>query len=385
MDSISKGLFPGIIIATCCILLAACMTRNSLDVGAAETPDTSPPIHSEISQTQEETIPLTPTPGPVEMEPIYVRVETAEEMESWAETADASGLYNHNVILAISGDIDPIPWTCIEDCDAVREVVLEEGGNLHEDFDFAFKFDKITLPSTFHVEYLHGGITRVPEIEISPENPYYKMVDGVLYDAKMQIVYYANRNITEVHLPDTVREIDIVAFAGCSLLTHVDLPDSVTCISAFAFDSCRALTEINLPDSLLKIWDGAFWRTPSLKRIRLPAGTDYLSMEEQDSVFWAPLFRHECGLQSIVCEGTNLKLDESFWYFCAVPEQITQLVFLSGQPEVVDGEYITGAFPNATVYYLSKNQTRWAPNGETEWKGCQLVAIDSLDDLPPLN
>ena len=385
MDSNASKLLLKILTVFSCMLLAACAVSEDSDArkttGASET-NTPPEYFTSTPQT--ETIPKE-TVTPISTEPVYVRVETREEMEKWADEADVLGLYNHNVALVISGNIGFIPWYCIEECQAVRIVVLEEGNTIMEDNTrgsvIKGLFDKVILPSTIETlspTYVLGGIR---EIELNPMNSYFKMVDGILYDNNMEIVYYANKYITEAHLPDTVREIGVGAFSDCALLKFVSIPISLEDISSFAFDSCISLTEIRLPRSLQYLGGGTFADTSALKRLYIPANINFIPPDD----WGGSLFSGECGLQSIVCEGNNLILDESVLDFGFPPEQIVQLVFLSSQPTVVNDRVLRKGFTNATVYYLTTNIKHWAPNGETTWHGMPMVAIESLDDLPPLD
>ena len=64
-------------------------------------------------------------------------------------------------------------------------------------------------------------------------------------------------NITEVILPDGLRQIRDYAFYICSSLTKVNLPDTLTYIGSGAFGHC-SLTEITLPPQLQAIMDDAF-------------------------------------------------------------------------------------------------------------------------------
>ena len=64
--------------------------------------------------------------------------------------------------------------------------------------------------------------------------------------------------MTDIDLPNTIKEIGGQAFQGCSALTHIDIPDSVTFIGGQAFQGCRSLTEIFIPASVQTIESQTF-------------------------------------------------------------------------------------------------------------------------------
>lgn len=78
--------------------------------------------------------------------------------------------------------------------------------------------------------------------------------------------------ITEIYLPESVREIGRYAFAYCTQLVNVTLPKNNTAfrMANFVFTGCSALENINLPTSLASIPQDAFSNCTSLKAITLP-------------------------------------------------------------------------------------------------------------------
>ncbi len=81
-------------------------------------------------------------------------------------------------------------------------------------------------------------------------------------------------SITEVWLPDSVKDIGEEAFEGCGSLESIAL-GGTTVIGRNALKNCDALQAIELPDSLLRIEYGALANT-SITDLTLPAGFLYL-------------------------------------------------------------------------------------------------------------
>ena len=76
--------------------------------------------------------------------------------------------------------------------------------------------------------------------------------------------------LKSVKIPDSVVEIGSSAFLGCKSLTSVIIPDSVTKIGSDAFSGCTSLTSVTIPDSVTTIGGWAFYRCFSLEKIVTP-------------------------------------------------------------------------------------------------------------------
>lgn len=71
--------------------------------------------------------------------------------------------------------------------------------------------------------------------------------------------YIEEEGVTEVVIPDCVKEIGEQAFCNCSNLTRITIPDSVTSIGEGAFECCKSFTSITIPDSVISIGIYAFF------------------------------------------------------------------------------------------------------------------------------
>lgn len=110
--------------------------------------------------------------------------------------------------------------------------------------------------------------------QVSPENPVFEAVDGVLYHRQnRQLVRYPAGKADEWFI---VREgttgIAHSAFSNCENLLSILLPEGVESLGDFAFASCSQLEYVALPQSLQTIGDGCFLNCSFLPYLRVPSG-----------------------------------------------------------------------------------------------------------------
>lgn len=79
---------------------------------------------------------------------------------------------------------------------------------------------------------------------------------------------------TDIRIPDKVTDIQDSLFEGCRNLVKVTLPDTVVSIGEEAFKNCKYLTDITLPSSLVSIGSGAFYGCESIREIEIPANVE---------------------------------------------------------------------------------------------------------------
>ena len=70
---------------------------------------------------------------------------------------------------------------------------------------------------------------------------------------------FANCNITEISLPNSINDIGEGAFYCCEYLSEIILPDGITNIPDYAFGGCENLSNITIPNSVTNIGTCAFY------------------------------------------------------------------------------------------------------------------------------
>ena len=77
------------------------------------------------------------------------------------------------------------------------------------------------------------------------------------------------RDLVELQLPETLRDLEPSAFRGCGLRA-LQLPAGLKLIPYRCFMECRALETVSIPDSVQRIGSEAFRRCDNLETIHGP-------------------------------------------------------------------------------------------------------------------
>lgn len=111
-----------------------------------------------------------------------------------------------------------------------------------------------------------NGIVYVPE-EVQYGSTTYKVTG---------IDYFGNKDIREISLPGTIKNIADWTFLNCNNLQTVKLGEGISYVSDRMFNNCTALKHVSLPNSLQNIGSLAFGACTSLKSLQLPKALESL-------------------------------------------------------------------------------------------------------------
>lgn len=143
------------------------------------------------------------------------------------------------------------PWYAYRD--SVRRLVLDAGVTL-------------VYAGTFYFPNLTA-------VSVSAENPQYSHDEnGVLYnkDKTALYLYPGAAAASSYAIPNTVTQIQYLAFSECTQLREIRVPGSVTTVDQGAFMRCKSLQSVTLEEGVQEIEDSAFWECTHLKDIHLP-------------------------------------------------------------------------------------------------------------------
>lgn len=189
---------------------------------------------------------------------------------------------------------------------AITELVIEEGVKSIMEGAFAGEayLTSVDLPSSIEFigdsAFANTGISfvTIPEklqdfngtifnsqsitqYSVSPENPYYKALDGVVYskDLTKLIAYpvgrFSDGGENNFKIPESVTEISSYAFLNC-YHTVFTIPGTVKEIGYQAFAGNMELSSLVIENGVESIYDNAFLACNKLTSIHLPSSVKYI-------------------------------------------------------------------------------------------------------------
>lgn len=103
------------------------------------------------------------------------------------------------------------------------------------------------------------GSNNVKEISIEKANRSFKLVDGILYNYDMTVLYAViNNNSKEIVIPEGVKKVATSAFYGNETIERVVFPESLKAIGAEAFYGCNSLKELEFKSEKAPILEGFY-------------------------------------------------------------------------------------------------------------------------------
>ena len=197
-------------------------------------------------------------------------VYSADGTRIIAALASASG------DIRIAEGVTEIPAYLFQNNNNITGVVIPEGvtsiGN--GAFNCCNSLTSVTLPSTLETlgEGVFDGCGALASIE-DKSGKFLKVADGIVYTADGTRIITALASASgEIHIAEGVTEIPQNLFWGNKRITAVVIPEGVTCIWHDAFKYCANLTSVTLPSTLKTLYN-AFRGCDNLTSIVDKSGT----------------------------------------------------------------------------------------------------------------
>jgi hypothetical protein len=193
--------------------------------------------------------------------------------------------------------------------------------------DYAFRgctgLTSIVIPNSVMEigDKAFSGCTSLTSICVSEGNKYYDSRDNcnaIIETETNRLLWGCATSV----IPDSVKEIEVYAFSGCTGLTSIVIPDSVTEIGGGAFSGCTGLTNIVIPDSVTEIEGQTFEGCIGLTSITIPD-----SVTEIEG--WA--FKGCTGLTNIVIPDSVTEIGNGAFRDCTgltevgIPNSVTEI------------------------------------------------------------
>lgn len=182
-------------------------------------------------------------------------------------------------------------------CPKLTDLVLPEGLEIIEEYAFCGceSITAIRIPAS--VKSISGSSfagCNISAYEIDEKNPYYTVIDGVLYskDLKTLVAFpsaypqklfvvpettqiigdsaFMDSQVDKVVLPEGLTTIEGWAFEGSSI-RNIEMPDTITKIGDLAFRFCFELENVRLSNGLKELPDKTFESCMKLRKLELPS------------------------------------------------------------------------------------------------------------------
>lgn len=170
----------------------------------------------------------------------------------WSSSNANVAIVNDGVVTAIAKGEATITAKC-GNISATCSVTVNDP---YEDFSFTPSGNGYTLMA------YSGDQTKITVPSMYKGKPVTVIGERAFYDCSQ---------ITEIILPNTLKEIGASAFGYCTSLNKIEIP-SCTRVLDYAFSGCTALKEITLPDGIVSLGSYLFENCNSLKKVTVLSG-----------------------------------------------------------------------------------------------------------------
>ena len=219
----------------------------------------------------------------------------------------------------IFGSAAALPQGVFSESAGITASAEEEG-----DYVYAVKDDNTVMITKYKGS---GGAITLPP----------KLGGKTVNEIGMNLFYTirANKTVTSIVIPNTVKQIDDSAFYACQALTSITIPSSVTTIGKYAFRNCTALTSITIPSSVTTIYDSSFDGCSALKTINVDSAN--ASYSSYDGVLY-----NKAKTQYICCPAGKTSIN------------------IPGTLATVPGTKLKAAITSVTLNEGTKTLEKWA-------------------------
>lgn len=266
---------------------------------------------------------------------------------------------------AIPDFVTEIRYNAFTGCNGLTSITIPNSVTTIKNYAFSKcnHLKTISIPnSVSEVERFVFHCDSMETITLAEDNPYYCMIDGILFSADTSVISYfpeylqiadyvlpdkvtkiadeafrCNEHLVSVTLSKGVTRISDFAFIECNNLKTVKIPDGVTYIGEYAFSDCGNLVSADIPNSVQVLGDHAFRWCENLSSVNIPEGVPEIGVETflgcanlksvkiPNSVTWigCQAFR-ECENLTYVEIGNSVERIESY-AFCGCPLKSVKL------------------------------------------------------------
>ena len=182
-------------------------------------------------------------------------------------------------------------------------------------------------------------------------------------------LYLNGELLTDLIIPDSIKEVKVMTFNGCKSITSVTIPDGVTTIGNAAFYGCSNLTSVTIGDSVTTIGNHAFGGCESLTSVTIPDSVTEIGTQ---AFCWC------CSLMSINIPNSLTTTGGCVFGCCEnLSEFNSQLASEDGRFLVIDGKLVAFAPAGLTEYSIPDSVTSIG-DGAFTW--CESLTSVTIPD-----
>ena len=208
-----------------------------------------------------------------------------------------------------------------QQCRSLNRVTFPESLEGIDEWAFGIcsSLTSISLPK--NVSFIGGNpfnqCSSLTSISVSPLNPNYQVVGGLLVDKSGKTVIACPGGAVSAIIPEGITAIGDQAFAGCYHLTNINLPESVASIGSMAFIH-TGLTSINIPKKVSAIARWSFGHCGDL--VSITVAHDNSSYTSIDGLLFdkdgTSLIACPAGKTSVLLPTSVTDIGSSAFYGC---------------------------------------------------------------------
>lgn len=222
---------------------------------------------------------------------------------------------NHQGLLEIPQGVSYILWGSLEDCDGITELVFPDSvSSISQSAGLPRNLQKLTVGSGLCSWNGIEDYAAIPEIILSPDNPFYTMKDGCIYNADGTELLLCLVREGSLTIPEGVTTIYPSAFgnSGDLGITQVHIPASLVNIPTNLFGNLTQLQSFTVApgNPVVAAWDGLLYTANGQTLVACPLGiTGTVSVRPGTRVIGANAFTQGYALQAseiILPEGVSI-------------------------------------------------------------------------------
>ena len=281
-------------------------------------------------------------------------------LKSWEELL-SSGIV-HVTDGVVYTNYDDNAWENHSSYALAGDLVLPNDGSIKvigaSAFDSCYNLTGLIVPNSITtIEYyafydcteLKGNIYDGAVYLGNPNNPYLVLlmaeneyITSCNVNEKTKFIYEGAfsgcENLSNITIPNSVKDIGAAAFEGCASLISVDLPDDLTQIRLCMFSGCADLESVQIPNKITIIGEEAFEDCTSLTNIEIP--------DSVTEIEWQA-FNGCSGLTTVVIPGSVINIGDEVFIGCS---NLTTVTIANGVENIgIHAFYECDKLANVTI------------------------------------